>query len=147
MGNEFIMRRDDVFLHDEALALPPTVKTDWKRRLLNTMTVFAVENSLVGLAANQVGHPWRVMVFLVGGRWLECINPEITWMSEEATSDVERCLSVGGPWRVTRPDQVHLHYEDAHGVRRSVWLKGFEARVAQHEIDHLNGITIADARP
>jgi peptide deformylase len=142
------MREESVFLHDEALAVPSSVKTDWKRRLVNSMIGFAMDrDNIVGLAANQVGHPWRVMIVWDGGKFLECINPEITWMSEEVTYDIERCLSVPGEHRCMRHDRVHLQYDDVHGVRQSKWLTGLPAVIAQHEMDHLNGITIADARP
>ena len=103
-----------------------------------------------GLAAPQVGVTKRVFVMDCG--WKQgahaprvCINPEITQASRDMASDEEGCLSIPGVLaRVDRPATVVLRYRDADGVRHEIALQGFEARCAQHELDHLDGIVTLD---
>ncbi|MDR9484847.1 MAG: peptide deformylase [Sediminimonas sp.] len=103
-----------------------------------------------GLAAPQVGVAKRVFVMDCG--WKDgtpaprvCVNPEIVSVSGEAVSGEEGCLSIPGVLAgVERPEAVTLRYRDVDGGVREVALRGFEARCAQHELDHLNGILTLD---
>jgi peptide deformylase len=102
-----------------------------------------------GLAAPQVGVLKRLFVMDCG--WKDgnmtpmvCINPEIIW-SEGMAVGSEGCLSIPGVLaEVMRPERITLRYHDLDGAEHEVTLDGFEARCAQHELDHLDGIVTFD---
>ncbi len=76
---------------------------------------------------------------------LVLINPEIKPISHETSEDWEGCLSLPGlRGRVTRPDEVRLLALDREGQRVEMELQGYPARVAQHEVDHLDGVLFID---
>lgn len=88
----------------------------------------------VGLAAPQVGLPIRLFVTAWGEVF---VNPEIVEQTTDACFDIEGCLSLPGQQvRVMRSSQVVLQ----DGKRYT----DLQARVIQHEIDHLNGKLITD---
>ncbi|MGP6086970.1 peptide deformylase [Antarctobacter jejuensis] len=99
-----------------------------------------------GLAAPQVGVMLRVFVMDAGWKDgemtpLACINPRITVQSEDTSTREEGCLSVPGVSAlVTRPDRIILSYTDLTGTAQEITLTGPAATVAQHELDHLDGI-------
>ncbi|HEX5609100.1 MAG TPA: peptide deformylase [Solirubrobacterales bacterium] len=104
----------------------------------------------VGLAATQLGVLRRLLVFQAGadGEPTALVNPEIEWMSEDATIAEEGCLSLP---RVTmdveRPLHIRVSGSDAEGEAIVIEASGLEARVLQHEIDHLDGVLILDRTP
>jgi peptide deformylase len=100
----------------------------------------------VGLAAPQVGVRKRLFVYDTGdgsgSRVL--VNPVIAESDGEWTYD-EGCLSVPGlTWSITRPRDVHMTGWDLDGREVSIEASDFEARVFQHEIDHLDGILLVE---
>jgi peptide deformylase len=97
----------------------------------------------LGLAAPQVGQAIRLFVMKQGNQILVCFNPEITRRGKDTATDVEGCLSIPGKrFRVVRNKICDLTYTAMDGQRHTIKLKGLEARCAQHEMDHLNGILI-----
>jgi peptide deformylase len=69
----------------------------------------------------------------------------LEWKSEELEIAEEGCLSLPGVHvDVERPMQVRVTAQDANGKKIKVEAEGLEARVIQHEIDHLNGVLILD---
>lgn len=101
----------------------------------------------VGLAAPQVGKLRRLLVFQPNpdAEPRELINPEIEWLSEEADVATEGCLSIPRILvEVERPVFARVRGRDRHGAEMVIEASGFEARVLQHEIDHLDGILILD---
>jgi peptide deformylase len=97
----------------------------------------------VGLAATQLGVLRRLLVFQAGpdAPATALINPEIEWSSEELVSAEEGCLSLPGVVvDVERPLHVRVRARDAQGERLSIEASGLEARVIQHEVDHLDGV-------
>jgi peptide deformylase len=101
----------------------------------------------VGLAATQVGVLHRVLVYRVGaeGPVAALVNPEIEWKGRETESLEEGCLSLPGVLlEVERPIHVRVRGSDQHGDGILVEASGLEARVIQHEIDHLDGVLILD---
>jgi peptide deformylase len=101
----------------------------------------------VGLAATQLGHMRRVLVFQAGpdARPTALVNPEIEWASDELAVAEEGCLSLPGVIvEVERPLHVRVRALDASGAPLLVEGSGLEARVIQHEIDHLDGVLILD---
>jgi len=101
----------------------------------------------VGLAATQLGILRRLLVFQAGpdSEPTALINPEIEWTSDELALAEEGCLSLP---RVTmdveRPLFVTVSGRDVEGERIAIEAAGLEARVLQHEIDHLDGVLILD---
>jgi peptide deformylase len=101
----------------------------------------------VGLAAPQVGVSQRLLVYQVGhdSPLIAVINPEIEWSSDDEETLEEGCLSLPGVHvDVDRPVHVRVRAQDEHGDPRLIEASGLEARVLQHEIDHLNGTLILE---
>ncbi len=127
----------------------------------------------IGLAAIQIGVPWRVVTLDVAKRAPEpapeeepveadaegsqekrdrqprnpiaFINPEITWSSEERSVYEEGCLSIPEYYEeVERPASVRVAYTDLDGKRQEIEADGLLATCIQHEIDHLNGVLFID---
>jgi peptide deformylase len=101
----------------------------------------------VGLAATQLGALRRMLVFQVGSEAepTVLVNPEIEWRSEEIATAEEGCLSLPGVIvDVERPLHVRARGVDVHGEPLSLEASGLEARVIQHEVDHLDGVLMID---
>jgi peptide deformylase len=101
----------------------------------------------VGLAANQVGVLRRVFVIQADEEEEPrvLVNPVVVERSEESDEDDEGCLSLQGVVvPVERALHVRLEARDAEGKPVSLELEGLPARVAQHELDHLDGVLILD---
>ncbi|KDB56097.1 formylmethionine deformylase [Anaplasma phagocytophilum str. MRK] len=136
------------------------------REIVNEMIKIAERGDTVGLSAVQLGYPIRVFVIdmfsglfnitedlkVISGhhshntRSLVCINPQIVSFSGETVTLFEGCLSVKsyGMVGIQRPGNVDLKYTDLAGnvcvIRTFNWL----ARCVQHEMDHLNGVLLAN---
>ena len=100
----------------------------------------------VGLAAPQVGIPLRLMV--VGdekGRSVRAlVNPVIADQGGEIVAE-EGCLSIPGVFAdVARAEWVQLEAKDLEGQPVSIRARGLQARVFQHEMDHLDGVLFID---
>jgi peptide deformylase len=101
----------------------------------------------VGLAAPQLGLSQRLLVYRVGpdAPLIALANPEVEWASDETEAMEEGCLSLPGIHvDVERAVHVRVRAVDEHGEDRRVEASGLEARVIQHEIDHLDGVLILD---
>jgi peptide deformylase len=101
----------------------------------------------VGLAATQVGILRRLLVFQVGpdSEPTALVNPEIEWLSSEVILAEEGCLSLPRvSMDVERPLHARIAGRDTEGELVRIEASGLEARVLQHEIDHLDGVLILD---
>ncbi len=101
----------------------------------------------VGLAATQLGVLHRVLVYkaYVEDPVMALVNPEIEWMSDELELGDEGCLSLPGVHvEVERHARLKVRGRDETGAEVELEAEGFEARVIQHEVDHLNGVLILD---
>ncbi len=119
----------------------------------------------IGLAAPQIGVNKRLIVLDVSPRPglkryqeekdkdkeeikpnpFQMINPEITWVSKEKSTDEEGCLSIPGIMaNVTRPNSCKVKYLDKNGNKKELLADGLLSRCLQHEIDHINGILFID---
>jgi peptide deformylase len=101
----------------------------------------------VGLAATQLGVLHRVLVYRAHAEdpVTALVNPELEWTSEELEVAVEGCLSL--PFvhvEVERPARVRVRAKDGTGGEIEIEAEGLQARVIQHEIDHLDGVLILD---
>jgi peptide deformylase len=122
------------------------------RELLSDMRDTMAAHSGAGLAAPQIGVPWRVVIFGTGApnpRYPDAeavpetvlINPQLEPIGEIREEDWEGCLSVPG-MRGIVPRYAELHYRGVDELGRPIdrVVSGFHARVVQHEVDHLDGI-------
>ncbi len=101
----------------------------------------------LGLAAPQLGISQRVLVYRVGtdAPVIALVNPEVEWSGEEDDVLEEGCLSIPGVTvDVKRAVHVRVRALDETGEERRVEASGLEARVIQHEIDHLDGVLLLD---
>jgi peptide deformylase len=101
----------------------------------------------VGLAATQVGVLRRILVFQAGpdSEPTALVNPLVDWFSEEAVIAEEGCLSLPRvSMDVERPLHARISGCDTEGESIELEASGLEARVLQHEIDHLDGVLILD---
>jgi peptide deformylase len=104
----------------------------------------------VGLAATQVGVLRRLLVFQAGAdsEPTALINPEVEWLSDEVVVAEEGCLSLPRvSMDVERPLHARFSGLDVDGEPIRLEASGLEARVLQHELDHLDGILILDRAP
>jgi peptide deformylase len=104
----------------------------------------------VGLAATQLGVMHRVLVYKVGedGLLAAVVNPELEWAGDDIEEAEEGCLSLPGVHvDVERPVRVRVRARDEHGDKVVIEASGLEARVIQHEMDHLDGVLILDRIP
>jgi peptide deformylase len=129
-------RAVDVARFDAALA-------DEARRMAQVM-----HDALgIGLAAPQVGVMHRLLVYRVDpdAPVATIVNPVLEWASEEREPMDEGCLSLPGVLvEVERPVHVRVRATDERGEGLLVEASGLEARVLQHEMDHLDGVLILD---
>ena len=101
----------------------------------------------IGLAATQLGVMRRLLVFQSGPdvEPRAVVNPEVEWVSDEQTVAEEGCLSLANVVvDVERPLHARISAVDLTGSPISLEASGLEARVLQHEIDHLDGVLILD---
>ena len=125
------------------------------KQLIDNMFETLVQAEGCGLAAPQVGLGLRL--FVVDGTELaedypECanfkkvfINPEMVERSEEKITYSEGCLSLPGiSENVIRPQKIRIRYYDENWQEHEDELSGFDARIVQHEYDHLEGNVFTD---
>ncbi len=120
------------------------------RKLADDMLQTMYDAPGVGLAAPQVGKLKRMFVMDCnrdepGEAPTVCINPQITWTSDEMVTAEEGCLSIPEIYdEITRPEKVRLRYLDLDGKVQEDELEGLWATCAQHELDHLDGKLFID---
>jgi peptide deformylase len=104
----------------------------------------------VGLAATQLGVMHRLLVFQAGpdAAPTAVANPRIEWLSDEQVVAEEGCLSLPRvAVDVERPLFARVSGVDTSGAPLEIEASGLEARVLQHEIDHLDGVLMLDRAP
>ena len=115
-------------------------RKELKDNLIETMNNFTG----IGLSANQCGVMERAFVMYSNIKKKEimaCFNPKIIYESEEKITMDEGCLTFPGLWlKVKRPDGIEVEYEDENGEKQEKAMFGLEARIFQHEYDHMQGI-------
>lgn len=123
------------------------------QKLVDDMVQTMIEAPGVGLAAPQVAISQRLIVVRLpddeeskkeygdqAGVVYVVANPEIIKASREMVEGVEACLSIPGYFgKVDRHESVTVRGQDRHGKAFRIKAKGWQARVFQHEIDHLDG--------
>lgn len=114
------------------------------------MTKAMVRENGVGLAAPQVANPIRVIIARLNAGTkdeviVSMINPEIVYFSDETVKCEEGCLSLPELWGdVVRSKEIIVRFLTEKNAPLTLKLKSFNARVIQHEVDHLEGVLFAD---
>lgn len=143
-----------VLVPNPVLTTPSKTVTTFDRRItklideMKTTLLQSKNPKGVGLAATQIGQPWRVFLAKPKEKIRVFINPEIIKRSKALTDGVperenkfEGCLSIPKIWgKVQRLDTLTLRYQNEHGQTHKEAFKGFLATIIQHETDHVNGI-------
>ncbi len=104
----------------------------------------------VGIAAPQVGRNIRLVIckFNPGGNnevIIPMVNPEILELSEDLQNAEEGCLSLPGLWgHVRRAKYAIVTFKNLKNQSQTLELSGYNARIIQHEVDHINAVLFAD---
>jgi peptide deformylase len=125
---------------------PADLRNQWANEdLVNRMRYLMQAEGGIGLAANQCGERVRMFIMLIDGGFWACFNPEILEASTDLAEFDEGCLSFPGEsCIIKRPSTIDVRYYDSKGTENVERLEGLPARCFQHELDHLNGITMHD---
>jgi peptide deformylase len=135
---------------DPVLKSPASPVTEFDQRLgeeIERMVELMHDAIGVGLAATQLGIMRRLLVFQAGpdAPPTPLVNAEIEWRSDDVATAEEGCLSIPGVVvDVERPLHVRVRGQDAQGEPLMIEASGLEARVIQHEVDHLDGVLMID---
>jgi peptide deformylase len=128
------MRADEVEAFDDEL-----------RAVTDRMTALMHDAEGVGLAATQVGILRRFFVCTLDGEDRVMVNPVVTPLGQDVDLDTEGCLSLGSVRvPVERATKVRLEARDVTGEPVALELEDHQARVVQHELDHLDGTLMLD---
>ena len=115
-------------------------------KLVERMKQLMLDANGIGLAATQIGVLQRLFVFQPHeDEAAAVVNPQLVDLSDETEVSDEGCLSIQGVTvPVARSLRVTLVGQDEHGAEVRYELDGYEARCAQHETDHLDGVLMLD---
>jgi peptide deformylase len=116
---------------------PPFDPVQYAQNLVKCM----YENNGLGLAANQVGTPYRIFAMRAAPENFVCFNPKIVQQSEQDVTLEEGCLTYPGLIvKIKRPEFIRVRFQTPNGETLTKQFIGMSARVFQHEMDHLDGI-------
>jgi len=151
MSVKEVLRMGHPFLRQVAQPVEDPLAAEIQALIVDLRDTMQARNG-AGLAAPQIGSPWRVLIYGTGSpnpRYPEApiiretvlINPVVEPIGTDAQTGWEGCLSVPGlRGEVTRWQRVDIRAMDQNGHMIQRRLDGFEARVVQHECDHLDGV-------
>ena len=137
-----LVARDDDLLRRELEVVPnEEIGSPEFNQMVDNLTITMKKKGGVGIAANQAGIDKRVIVLKSSKKGnLTLINPEVTTLSNKKVLSFEACLSI--KWScgfIKRDKEIEVAYTDIDG-KAQVWRpKGFDRKLVQHEVDHLNG--------
>ena len=116
---------------------PPMDPVELAQNLVKTM----YDHNGIGLAANQVGIPYRVFAMRGAPENFVCFNPKVVQPSEMTVTLEEGCLTYPGLLvKIKRPQHIRVRFTMPNGETVTKQFTGMTARIFQHEIDHLDGI-------
>lgn len=120
---------------------PPFDPIEYSKKLIK----FMYDNNGLGLAANQVGTPYRIFAMRGSPENFVCFNPKIVQTSEQTVTLEEGCLTYPGLLvKIKRPEFVRVRFQTPNGETITKQFIGMTARVFQHEYDHLEGVRFYD---
>lgn len=103
---------------------------------------FMLQSNGIGLAANQVGVPYRIFAMRGSPQHFVCINPKIVMPGKETVVLEEGCLTYPGLLvKIKRPQHIRVRFNTPNGDVLTKQFTGLTARIFQHELDHLDGVT------
>lgn len=120
-------------------------KADYMNNLINSMIRLMIDSNGCGIAAPQVGVNKRLFVVVLDNERIGLfVNPTILEHSEETEIDTEGCLSVPEKCgEVERYKAIKVRYFNGKEIITEEY-EGMNARIIQHEYDHLNGVLYID---
>ena len=130
--------KDETFLSQKAEPATPD-DLPVAQDLLDTLA--AHKDGCVGMAANMIGVPKRIIVFDNEGKYMVMFNPEIIKKSGPYEAE-EGCLSLTGTRRAKRWQSIKVQYQNERFQTRFKTFTALAAQIIQHEIDHCEGIII-----
>lgn len=135
------MKLDDTHILSKCqnfdFADPPFDPIEFSKQLI----AFMYENNGLGLAANQVGVPYRIFAMRGSPENFVCFNPKIVLPSVEQVTLEEGCLTYQGLLvKIKRPQHLRVRFTTPNGDTMTKTFTGMTARVFQHEYDHLDGV-------
>ncbi len=134
-------------LETEEVTDTPDVQDELKAPdLYNILVQHMVYYRGLGLAANQIGIPFKAFSMMVNDKdVICCFNPEIIKESDETIVIKEGCLSYPLLFlKIKRPKEIWVKYKNADGDEIDAHFEGLAARTFQHEMDHMNGTVFLD---
>jgi peptide deformylase len=137
---------NDSRLHSRAEILNTHTWLEFKETVTAMFTLMHAHDG-IGLAAPQVGIMKRLFIMWNAGSstMYVCVNPKVIKVGKETKVKDEGCLSYPGQSvLVERPTEVRVQYQNARGTTVTKKLRGTMARCFMHELDHLNGVVMAD---
>jgi peptide deformylase len=136
-----------IVVGDLDILTKPCVEFDFENPTINPLQLASdlvatmISKNGLGLAANQVNHPWRVFAMRTAPKMTVAFNPKIVNASGDQVVLEEGCLSFPDyVVKIKRPEVIRLRLTYPNGETVTETFKGMTARVVQHEIDHLDGI-------
>lgn len=141
---ELVLKNDPVLItpcQDFDFSNPPFDPVEFATELVKYMH----EKNGLGLAANQVGVPYRIFAMRSYPENFVCFNPKIVQQSEQQIVLEEGCLTYPGlVVKIKRPEFVRVRFRIPNGDTITRKFIGMSARVFQHEYDHLEGVRFYD---
>lgn len=114
---------------------------EYAQRLADALHKKMVDLGVFGLSANQVGLDHRVFVVGTPEKRILMFNPRILGYTRETTPLEEACVSLPNFSLVlSRPEGIHVSYQDETGGFHTGYYTGVSARIIQHEYDHMEGM-------
>lgn len=145
---EIIKGKDNPILRAKS---EPVIKIDSSlKKFAKDMHKAMIKANGLGIAAPQVGRNIRIFIATLNYKEANemvvyMVNPEILSHSEETEVEEEGCLSLPGDHgKVERWREVTVRFQDLNGDKHTLTLEGLNARVFQHENDHLDGVLFID---
>lgn len=121
---------------DFDFANPPFDPIEFAKELVK----FMYDKGGIGLAANQVGVPYRIFAMRGSPENFVCFNPKIVMPSEQQITLEEGCLTYPGLFiKIKRPQHVRVRFQTPNSDTKTETFTGMSARVFQHEYDHIEG--------
>lgn len=151
-----LLDKEDPILRQHAMQVPHNqFGNKWLVDLANELLEIMQAKGAVGVAAPQIGESWQVVVF--GTNYTQTrtpeqsiddtvlVNPSYKPIGDKQEQGQEGCLNCGDlRGMVPRYQEVEYSGYDAYGNWQHKRASGLEARIVQHEIDHLNGFLFID---
>ena len=132
--NDPILKRS---LEDFDFSNPPFDPIEFAQNLIKLL----YEHNGLGIAANQIGVPYRIFAMRGSPENFVCFNPKIVSVSKDKVVLEEGCLTYPGLIvKIKRPSMVRIRFNTPNGDTLTKQFIGMTARICQHEYDHLEGI-------